>query len=132
MCLPPHIGAPGPSMLGPGGTRPIPKRGADHLFISFCVLLLAGPRGSLAHTKLRSRSAVQSILCVAPRCPMQKLRASLLQGSPYRENCAYGMPPIFSLIFFYTTLSPMFFQPPDWNVCKAFTDSCTTLHCRNF
>ena len=41
--------------------------------ISFPMLLLAVPEAVSSHTKIRSRSAVQSIFCVAPRCPRGKL-----------------------------------------------------------
>ena len=37
--------------------------------ISLPMLLLAVPEAILSHTKTRSRSAVQSIFCAAPRCP---------------------------------------------------------------
>ena len=43
------------------------------------MLLLAVPEAVSSHTKVRSRSAVQSILCVAPRYP----RGSLV---PYKSE----------------------------------------------
>ena len=43
------------------------------------MLLLAVPEAVLSHTKTRSRSAVQSILSLAPRCP----RGSLV---PYKSE----------------------------------------------
>ena len=43
------------------------------------VLLLAVPEAVSSHTKMRSRSAVQSIFCVGPRCP----RGSLV---PYKSE----------------------------------------------
>ena len=36
-------------------------------------MLLAVPEAALSHNECRSRSAVQSILCVAPRCPRRSL-----------------------------------------------------------
>ena len=41
------------------------------------------PRGSLVPYKVRSRSAVQSILSLAPCFPIQKWRASVLWSSSY-------------------------------------------------
>ena len=58
---------------------PILNRGADQLCSLSSVLLLAVPEAVSSHTKARSRSAVQSILCVAPRCP----RGSLV---PYKSE----------------------------------------------
>ena len=45
----------------------------------FSVLLLAVPEAASSHTKMRSRSAVQSIPSLAPRCP----RGSLV---PYQSE----------------------------------------------
>ena len=39
----------------------------------FSVLLIAVPEAVSSHTKVRSRSAVQSILSLAPRCPRGSL-----------------------------------------------------------
>ena len=58
---------------------PIQKRRADQLRSSFSVLLFAVPEAVSSHSKVRSRSAVQFILCVAPRCP----RGSLF---PYKSK----------------------------------------------
>ena len=55
------------------------KGGADQLCSQTSVLLIAVPEAVLSHTKARSRSDVQSILCVASRCP----RGSLV---PYKSE----------------------------------------------
>ena len=47
--------------------------------IPFPMLLFAVPETVFSHTKTRSKSAVQSIFCVAPRCP----RGSLV---PYKSE----------------------------------------------
>ena len=57
----------------------IVKGGADQLCSQTSVLLIAVPEAVLSHTKARSRSDVQSILCVASRCP----RGSLV---PYKSE----------------------------------------------
>ena len=72
-----------PAKLGPGGTdSPHFCMGQDCLWDSeeqngmeciFSVLLLAVPEAVLSHTKTRSRSAVQFILSLAPRCPRGSL-----------------------------------------------------------
>ena len=58
----------------------------------FSVFLLAAPEAVSSHSKTRSRSAVRSILSLAPHCPRgslvpyKKWGASVLRGSPY--GCA--------------------------------------------
>ena len=60
-------------------SRLIMKGGANQLFSPISLLLLAIPKAVLSHTKARSRSPVQSILCDATRCP----RGSLV---PYKSK----------------------------------------------
>ena len=56
-------------------SHPIIKREPNQLCSLTSVLLLAIPEAVPSHTKAQSRSAVQSLLCVAPRCPRGSLVA---------------------------------------------------------
>ena len=90
----------------------------------FSVLLLAVPEAVSSHTKTRSRSAVQSILSLAPRCP----RGSLV---PYKSDEHQFHPVLVSL----GTGAPMH-PPKPPALCKKSTkmsnlkqngDSCSLL-----
>ena len=69
--------------------------------IPFPMLLLTVPEAVLSHTKTRSRSAVQSIFCVAPWCPRGRL-------VPYKSEENQFHPVLASL----GTGAPMHHPPP--------------------
>ena len=95
--------------------------------ISF-VLLLAVPEAVSLNTKPRSRSAVQSILSLAPRCP----RGSLVPykseehqfcGALLTERTVCGML-YHILLFVYCKLMPL-----HWSVGYSCTEQCCSVHC---